>query len=73
MSREAREFLAHRWEGQSLMFIGAQDPVLGPPVMEALRAVIRGCPEAIVLPQAGHFVPEHGAGIAARAVGYFRA
>jgi tRNA(adenine34) deaminase len=73
VSREAREFLAQRWAGQSLMFVGAQDPVLGLPVMEALRNVIRGCPEPIVLPQAGHFVQEHGGPVAARAVGYFRA
>jgi tRNA(adenine34) deaminase len=73
VSREAREFLSQRWAGQSLMFVGAQDPVLGGPVMEQLRAVIRGCPEPIVLPQAGHFVQEHGEQVAARAVGYFRA
>ena len=29
-------------------------------------------PEPIVLPDAGHFVPEHGETIARRAVGYFR-
>lgn len=72
VSREAREFLAKHWQGRSLLFVGAQDPVLGLPVMQQLRAAIRGCPEPIVLPQAGHFVPEHGAEVAARAVGYFR-
>jgi tRNA(adenine34) deaminase len=54
------------------MAIGAQDPVLGVPVMQALRAQIRGCPEPMVLPQAGHFVQEHGEPIAREAVGYFR-
>jgi tRNA(adenine34) deaminase len=54
------------------MAIGAQDPVLGGPGMEALRSQIRGCPEAMVLPRAGHFVQEHGGEIARRAVGYFR-
>jgi tRNA(adenine34) deaminase len=72
ISRQARDFLAQRWQGQSLMAIGAQDPVLGVPVMQALRAQIRGCPEAIVLPQAGHFVQEHGDPVARQAVGYFR-
>jgi tRNA(adenine34) deaminase len=72
ISRQARDFLSQRWQGRSLMAIGAQDPVLGVPVMEALRAQIRGCPEPVVLPQAGHFVQEHGEEIAARAVGYFR-
>jgi tRNA(adenine34) deaminase len=72
VSRQARDFLSGHWEGQALMAIGAQDPVLGAPVMEALRAGIRGCPEPMVLPQAGHFVQEHGEEIARKAVGYFR-
>jgi tRNA(adenine34) deaminase len=72
ISREARAFWQDRWDGQSLLAVGAQDPVLGPPVMEALRRQIRGCPEPIVLPQAGHFVQEHGEAVARRAVGYFR-
>lgn len=72
VSREAREFWRTQWNGRSLMAIGAQDPVLGEPVMNALRADIRGCPEPMVLPQAGHFVPEHGEPIARAAVGYFR-
>jgi tRNA(adenine34) deaminase len=73
VSRQAREFLAHDWCGQTLMAIGAQDPVLGEPVMQALRAQIRNCPEPLVLPQAGHFVQEHGEEVARKAVGYFRA
>lgn len=72
ISRQARDFLSRHWEGRSLMAIGAQDPVLGVPVMQALRQQIRGCPEPMVLPEAGHFVQEHGEGIARRAVGYFR-
>ena len=56
-----------------MMAIGAQDPVLGVPVMQALRTQIRGCPDPMVLPQAGHFVQEHGEAIAREAVGYFRA
>ena len=72
VSRQARDFLATAWSGQTLMVVGAQDPVLGVPVMQALRAQIRGCPEPVVLSQAGHFVQEHGEAIAARAVGYFR-
>lgn len=72
ISRQARDFLAQAWSGQALMAIGAQDPVLGVPVMQALRAQIRNCPEPLVLPQAGHFVQEHGEEIARKAVGYFR-
>ncbi len=72
ISRQAREFWTNEWDGQSLMAIGAQDPVLGPAVMNGLRSLIRGCPEPMVLDQAGHFVPEHGAPVAQAAVGYFR-
>jgi tRNA(adenine34) deaminase len=72
VSRRAREFLRMAWAGRTMMAIGAQDPVLGAPVMEALRAQIRGCPEPMVLQQAGHFVQEHGEAIARAAVGYFR-
>lgn len=72
VSRRARDFWRDDWQGLSFMAIGAQDPVLGPPVMQALRTQIRGCPEPLVLPQAGHFVQEHGEEIARQAVGYFR-
>ena len=71
VSREAREFWRHAWQGRSLMAVGAQDPVLGPPVMTALQRDIRGCPEPWLLPQAGHFVPEQGRVIAERAISHF--
>ncbi len=73
LSREAREFWSAQWTGQAMMAVGAQDPVLGPAVMEDLRRQIRGCGEPMVLPQAGHFVQEHGEEVAHAAVGYFRA
>jgi tRNA(adenine34) deaminase len=53
------------------MAIGQQDPVLGEPVMRALREHIRGCPEPMLLPQAGHFVQEHGEAIAHAALAHF--
>src|SRR5688572_18773400 len=71
-SRLAREFWSSQWTGQTLMAVGAQDPVLGPPVMKGLQQIIRGCPESMVLQQAGHFIQEHGEEIARAAVGYFR-
>ena len=71
VSRRAGDFWRDDWQGRSFMAVGAQDPVLGPPVMQALRAQIRGCPEPLLLPQAGHFVQEHGDEIARQAVGYF--
>ncbi len=71
ISRAARDFWRHDWAGQTLMAIGAQDPVLGEPVMRALQQVIRGCPEPMLLPQAGHFVQEHGETIAKAALARF--
>ncbi len=73
ISRQARNFWSHEWRGQSLMAIGQQDPVLGDAVMQALHAQIRHCPEPLRLPQAGHFVQEHGQSIAEAAVGHFAA
>ena len=55
-----------------MMAIGLQDPVLGEPVMRELQQNIKGCPEPILLPQAGHFVQEHGQSIAESAVQYFK-
>lgn len=72
VSREARSFWQERWSGRALMAVGAQDPVLGEPVMRELQPLIRGCGEPLVLPKAGHFVQEHGEEIADRAVAYFR-
>ncbi|MGQ2921501.1 MAG: tRNA adenosine(34) deaminase TadA [Hydrogenophaga sp.] len=71
ISRQARDFWSMRWEGQSLMAIGQQDPVLGEPVMRELHRHIRGCPPPLLLPQAGHFVQEHGQSVAEAAVRHF--
>ncbi len=40
--------------------------------MAQLQQTVRGCPPPVVLPQAGHFVQEHGEAIARQAVEYFR-
>ena len=71
LSRAARDFWQNDWNGRSLAFVGAQDPVWGLPIMQTLQQTVRGCPPLVVLPQAGHFVPEHGAAIARQAVEYF--
>jgi tRNA(adenine34) deaminase len=71
ISREAQSFWQSRWTGQTLMAVGLQDPVLGLPVMQNLRQSLHGCPEPMVLPEAGHFVQEHGETVARAAVGYF--
>jgi hypothetical protein len=47
------------------------DPVLGPPVMAALRRVIRGCPPPMEIEGGGHFVQEWGDVIAPAALRHF--
>lgn len=68
VSRQARTWWREQWNGRSLMAIGMQDPVLGPPAMRYLHKQIRGCPPPIEIAEAGHFVQEWGAPIAERAV-----
>jgi pimeloyl-ACP methyl ester carboxylesterase len=73
VSRRALRWWMNEWRGQSFMAIGMQDPVLGPPVMQALRKVIRGCPEPLEIREAGHFVQEHGELVAREALRAFAA
>lgn len=71
VSLRAKEFFQSQWRGQSFMAVGMQDPVLGPAVMQVLAKIIRGCPAPLELPEAGHFVQEHGAIVAERAMKAF--
>jgi len=71
ISRRARDWWRAEWTGKTFMAVGAQDPVLGPPVMNHLRKLIRGCPEPYVVADAGHFVPESGAEVARAALHAF--
>jgi haloalkane dehalogenase len=68
LSREARDFWQTRWTGKSLMAIGMKDPVLGPPVMHALRGIIRNCPPPMEIDDGGHFLQEWGEEIATAAL-----
>ena len=68
VSRKARDWWTNSWKGESFMAIGATDPVLGPPVMNALRKLIRNCPEPYVHAKGGHFLQEWGADIAREAL-----
>lgn len=72
ISRQAQAFWQNDWQGQTMMAIGLQDPVLGEPVMRQLQEQIRGCPQPMLLPHGGHFVQEHGEPIAHAAVRHFR-
>jgi pimeloyl-ACP methyl ester carboxylesterase len=71
ISRRAAEWWRTQWSGKTFMAVGEADPVLGPPVMEKLRQTIRGCPEPMRIPEAGHFVQEWGQPIAQAALRVF--
>lgn len=58
ISQKSQAFLRDRWNGESFMAIGMQDPVLGKDIMKELHTQICGCPEPLYLNEAGHFVPE---------------
>lgn len=71
ISAQAKEFWRNDWNGQSLMAIGVQDPVLGEATMRELRSNIKNCPEPMLIAEGGHFVQEHGEAIAQRAISLF--
>jgi hypothetical protein len=54
--------------GQVTLVVQDWCGLLGPPVMNALRQVIRSCPEPYFHVQAGHFVQERGEEIARAAL-----
>lgn len=68
ISRRARDWWQNAWAGEAFMAIGAKDPVLGPPVMQALRKIIRNCPEPYIHAEGGHFLQEWGGDVAAEAL-----
>jgi haloalkane dehalogenase len=70
-ARRAAEWWSREWHGDTFMAVGGADPVLGPPVMEKLRKLIKDCPEPMVVEEAGHFVQEWGAPVAKAALKAF--
>lgn len=67
VSKKAVEWWSQEFEGRSFMAVGEQDPVLAS-VMPAMHRIIRGCPEPMVMPEAGHFVQEWGDDVARAAL-----
>lgn len=70
-SRKAIPFWSKQWEGESFMAIGMQDQMLGPEVMYYMKSIIKGCPEPLEVPEADHFVQEHGELVAKKALEHF--
>ena len=70
-SKRAVEFLRNDWSGQCFMACGARDPVLGPPVMQVMKEIVRDSSEIMMIEDAGHFVQEWGESVAEAALRYF--
>lgn len=70
-SLKAIPFWSEQWDGESFMAIGMQDQMLGPDVMYYMKDLIKGCPEPLEVPEAGHFVQEQGELVARRALEQF--
>jgi pimeloyl-ACP methyl ester carboxylesterase len=68
LSRRAREWWQNAWQGETFMAIGMKDPVLGPPVMQAMRKIIRNCAEPWLHAEGGHFLQEWGDDVAREAL-----
>ncbi len=68
LSRRARDWWQNAWQGEAFMAIGARDPVLGPPVMHALRKIIRNCADPWTHAEGGHFLQEWGEEVAREAL-----
>ena len=62
VAKAALKFWIEEWSGQSFMAVGAKGPDVE--TMQALRKQIRGCPEPLVIPDAGRFVQEWGKPVA---------
>ncbi len=71
ISKQALSWWADEFAGRSFMAIGANDPVLAS-VMPWVRDRINGCPEPLVLDEAGHFVQEWGEEVATAALAYWQ-
>ena len=70
-STEAASFWMNQWQGESFMAIGMKDKMLGPGVMNHMYHLIKGCPQPLEIPEAGHFVQEYGELVADRALEAF--
>jgi haloalkane dehalogenase len=71
ISQQARDWWRDSWNGQSFMAVGAADPVITINAMRHMHGLIRGCPEPMIIEEAGHFVQEWGAPIARAALAAF--
>ncbi len=68
VSQAAARWWRDQWQGQSFMAIGMQDVVIPPAAMHSLQQLVRNCPPALEVAEAGHFVQEWGENVARAAL-----
>ena len=68
VSKQAAKWFASQWQGDTFMAVGMQDVVITPETMQWLHGVLQVKHEALLLPNAGHFVQETGAEVAQAAL-----
>lgn len=71
ISSAAVPFWSTQWQGDTFMAVGMKDKMLGPVVMDHMQKLIKGCPEPMQVPEAGHFVQEFGKEVAEAALKHF--
>ena len=71
IGRDAMHFWKHHFRGPVFMAIGAKDKVIPPKAMKRLQRCCFPTCQPMMVPEAGHFVQEHGETIAQAALEYF--
>lgn len=70
-AREVLDFWRDEWQGRSLVISGGKDLLVDHGAAQRLRQRIRGTGDIAVIPDLGHFISQHGASVALRAMEYF--
>lgn len=70
LGKNSVDFWTNSWQGQSFVAVGTKDQILTNPTKD-LAKMIRNCPEAMEIPEAGHFLFEQGQQIVQAALKYF--
>jgi pimeloyl-ACP methyl ester carboxylesterase len=60
IGRSSKQFWQNKWQGESFVAVGAQDQILADTTKQLAQDVIRGCPDPMVIDDAGHFLFEWG-------------
>lgn len=68
ISKIAARWFGSNWRGDSFMAVGMKDVLITPALMERMHQILAIKRPALMLPEVGHFVQEHGAKVARAAL-----